>query len=210
VDLIADGAAAGIDVLAGTTTDEWGLFVHPTGMAATLDDADIDALARRLSSDGDQARRLVAVYREDLPGLDAADLFSAIQSDWSFGVPVDRLLDGHSGSHTDSARGRTFAYEFGWRPATFDGRVGACHTLEIPFVFDTLDDPWGREIRGEDAPQDLAEDMHAAWVDFIRDGDPGWPVYGPERAVRRFDERGRTPLSDPHAARREAWSGVMT
>ena len=29
-------------------------------------------------------------------------------------------------------------YEFAWRSPQFGGRLGACHALEIPFVFDTL------------------------------------------------------------------------
>jgi hypothetical protein len=30
---------------------------------------------------------------------------------------------------------RTFAYEFAWRSAAFGGALGACHGVELPFVF---------------------------------------------------------------------------
>ena len=37
------------------------------------------------------------------------------------------------------------------------------------------------------APQGLADEMHSAWVSFIKTGDPGWPVFGAERTTRLFD-----------------------
>ena len=32
----------------------------------------------------------------------------------------------------------TYLYEFAWQSPAFHGRLGGCHGLEIPFVFDTL------------------------------------------------------------------------
>jgi para-nitrobenzyl esterase len=99
-------------------------------------------------------------------------------------------------------------YEFAWRPPTYGGRLGACHTLEVPFVFDTLDDPWGIELRGQDAPRALADQMHAAWVRFVSSGDPGWPAYGDTRAVRQLSLESSL-VCDPDAYRRQAWEGVI-
>ena len=54
--------------------------------------------------------------------------------------------------------------------------LGACHGLEIPFVFDTLGN--GTEpLWGTNPPQQLADTMHAAWVAFATNGDCGWPKY---------------------------------
>ena len=67
-----------------------------------------------------------------------------------------------------------YVYQFAWRSPQFDGRLGACHALEIPFVFDTLGK--GTELLwGPDPPQPLADAMHAAWVAFASNADPGWP-----------------------------------
>jgi para-nitrobenzyl esterase len=63
--------------------------------------------------------------------------------------------------------------------------LGACHALELAFVFDTL--ATGALMAGEAAPRGLAEQMHRAWVAFGRDGDAGWPRWTPEHpAVMTF------------------------
>ena len=74
------------------------------------------------------------------------------------------------------------------------GRLGACHAVEIPFVFDTLD--LGRRqmlgaALGDNPPQHLADRMHRAWVEFATHGDPGWPRYNLQRRPRvsRFSWR---------------------
>ncbi len=97
-------------------------------------------------------------------------------------------------------------YEFGWRTPVMGGVLGACHALEIGFVFDTLDVPEGRAMTGEHPPQALAEDMHGAWVRFVTDGDPGWPAYGSERHTRRFGGHADGEvLRDPEPERRLLW-----
>ena len=98
-------------------------------------------------------------------------------------------------------------YEFAWRSPQFNGRLGACHGLEIPFVFDSL----GNETEplwGTDPPQQLADTMHAAWVAFATNGDCGWPQYDlSHRATMRFDTRSEV-VDDPRAVERELWAGV--
>lgn len=64
-------------------------------------------------------------------------------------------------------------YEFDWRAGPF----GACHAAELPFVFDTLDLPELRTangLLGPDTPRTLADEMHGAWVNFAKTGNPGW------------------------------------
>jgi para-nitrobenzyl esterase len=102
-------------------------------------------------------------------------------------------------------------YEFAWPSPAFDGRLGACHALEIPFVFDTLDLGRGQMMGGalgDRPPQQLADAMHAAWVRFAADGDPGWPRYDLERRpVKRFGIESSV-VEDPYARERTLWAGV--
>ena len=76
-------------------------------------------------------------------------------------------------------------YEFAWPSPAFGGMLGACHGLEIPFVFDTLD-LGSRQmlggLLGPNPPQTLATEMHDAWVRFVASGQPGWPRYDDWRA----------------------------
>jgi len=129
-----------------------------------------------------------------------------VLTDWWVRVPAIRLADAHA-----PGPGATFMYEFAWRSPAFGGRLGACHGLEIPFVFDTLDhgpDQMLGGALGDDPPQRLAAAVHAAWIDFAARGDPGWPRYDREhRAVQRLDT---TPgvMADPYARERALWDGI--
>ena len=87
-------------------------------------------------------------------------------------------------------------YLFTWATTAFGGRLGAMHTLEIPFVFNTLDRRPSPELTGgpPDAARLLAERMHRTWAEFAHKGDPNhdgippWPAYEPQgRATMILD-----------------------
>jgi len=98
-------------------------------------------------------------------------------------------------------------YEFAWRSPQVGGRLGACHGLEVAFVFDTLGN--GTEpLLGSDPPQQLADKMHAAWVAFATNGDCPWPKYDlSRRATMRFDGTSEV-VEDPLSAERAVCEGV--
>jgi para-nitrobenzyl esterase len=75
-------------------------------------------------------------------------------------------------------KGRSHVYEFDWRSPAIDGQLGAAHAVELPFVFDTLAAASGpRGLVGENAPQTLADSIHALWIRFATDGSLPWPEY---------------------------------
>ncbi len=208
---IAAGASADVDVLVGTNSDDWRMFPVLGGFIDQVTDAaltgPVDVYGSwSLSAFGLPAETALPAYRAAHPDGSPGDLLAAVLTDWWVRVPAVRLADAHA-----PAPARTFMYEFAWPSPAFGGRLGACHGLEIPFVFDTLD--LGTEqmlggALGENPPQQLADTIHAAWVRFAKDGDPGWPRYDLEhRATMRFD---LTPsvVEDPDARERELWSGV--
>jgi para-nitrobenzyl esterase len=207
---IAAGAGAGVDLIVGTNVDETRLFLAPSG---AIDFVPQEAPAGAVMAYGLPVESTLAAYRAAYPGAGPGELLSAIQTDWYWRIPAIRLADAHAtaadahsrGAHAQDAA--TYMYEFAWRSPQFGGRLGACHALEIPFVFDTLGSGTG-QLWGSDPPQRLADAMHAAWAAFATGGDPGWPRYDPgRRATMRFDT---TPevVDDPRAAERALWEGV--
>jgi para-nitrobenzyl esterase len=208
---IAAGAAADVDVLLGTNSDDWRMFPVLGGF---IDQVTDDALAGpvgvygswSLSAFGLAAETALPVYRAAQPDGSPGDVLARVLTDWWVRVPAIRLADAHA-----PAPAGTFMYEFAWPSPAFDGRLGACHGLEMPFVFDTLDLGTQQMLGGalgDDPPQQLADAMHGAWVRFARDGDPGWPRYDLQhRATVRF---GLTPsvVEDPYARERQLWAGV--
>lgn len=75
-------------------------------------------------------------------------------------------------------------FEFDWRSPLFGGRLGACHGLDLPFVFNTLATTTGpKGITGLDPPQDLAELIHSHWVNFASGGAPPWPQFNGDSRI---------------------------
>ncbi len=199
IDSIAAAAGAGLQLLIGTTTEEWRLFTVPTGVIDYIDEERARGLAKRQGLDPQKA---ITGYRETGPAATAGDLYSAIISDFSFRIPAIRLAEAQLRNG-----GEVRMYEFAWRSPMFDGRLGACHALELGFVFDHLD--CAGPMLGEHPPQRLADDMHRAWVNFARNGDPGWPRYETSRRpVMRFDTQGGIVVNDPASSTRQLWEGI--
>jgi para-nitrobenzyl esterase len=199
IDRIVAGAGAGIDLIVGTNADEHRLFLVPDGAIEHITD---EALAGAVAAYGLPVEATLAAYRTAHRGASAGDLLAAIQTDWYWRIPAIRLADAHA-KRTAS----TYMYEFAWRSPQFNGLLGACHAIEIAFVFDTLGN--GTEpFLGADPPQQLADTMHAAWVAFATNGDCGWPTYDrSRRATMRFDTTSEV-VEDPRSAERALWEGV--
>ena len=199
LDRIAAGSADGIDVLIGTNSDEFRLFLVPTGAVDLVDEAGFRAAAAGYGLEPGEA---LATYRETCPDGTPGDLLAALITDWYYLLPAIRLAEAVAGRG-----GNTYLYEFAWASTAFDGKLGACHTAEMPFVFDNLDDPAQVPVLGPEPPQHLADLMHSAWVSFATDGDPGWAAYDlHSRDTMRFDTSSKI-VSDPASRRRSLWTG---
>lgn len=79
-----------------------------------------------------------------------------------------------------AASGRSaWAYRFDYAPSA---AWGACHCIEIPFVFGTLaafgDAPMLQGMQASHAAQ-LSRDMQSNWLAFIRGGSPSWQAATP-------------------------------
>ncbi len=202
LDRIAAGVGAGIEVLVGTNADEHRAMLVPSG---EIDRVTPDSLAKSVADYGLPVDATLFAYRAAHPGASSGDLLAAIRTDWYWRIPAIRLADAHA-----QGGSVTYMYEFAWHSPEFDGLFGACHGLEIAFVFDTLDKkfkPFMGPLLGTDPPQQLADKMHAAWVAFATNGDCGWPKYDlRRRATMRFDLTSAV-VDDPHSAERTLWEG---
>ncbi len=129
----------------------------------------------------------------DQPGGMAGQL-AHLWTTMLFRVPIVRWA---------AARGDvpTWLYDFRYRP---DGDGLALHCADLPFTWDCLGAERAAALVGAGAPQDLADAMHGAWVEFIRTHAAPWrawdeagvamvfadpsqagPAFGLERALAR-------------------------
>jgi para-nitrobenzyl esterase len=196
---IAAGEGAGVDLMVGTNREEQRLFMVPSG---AIDHITKDILGMAVAGYRLPANA-VELYSTARPGATAGDLLAAISTDWFFRIPAVRLAETHSKNG-----GSAHVYEMAWRSPLYGGRLGACHALEIGFVFDTLDAEWTDRLAGPNPPQSIADEMHRAWVAFARTGDPGWETYDAgRRTVMRFDSSSGV-VDDPDGAERLLWDGI--
>ncbi|WEO94231.1 carboxylesterase family protein [Streptomyces sp. FXJ1.172] len=200
-DAVGSGAARGIEMMLGWNRDEYRLFMARRGELGRVD-AGRAAWALELFGAAAGGER---GYRGAYPGLGAEELYEQVCSDWMCRMPTLALLEAHT-----AAGGRAFAYELRWPAPAFGGRLGACHGLDVPLVFGTLDAPLARQMLGPGPAPDAAElsrRMRSAWVRFAATGDPGWPAYGTDGRRTRVFDRSDTLSGDPLRPSRELWKG---
>ncbi|HEY2734717.1 MAG TPA: carboxylesterase family protein, partial [Polyangiales bacterium] len=207
---IANGSAADIDLIVGTNRDEWNYFLFLTEpRKRQIDEIALrKILEHRLPGHGVRA---IALYRDLLgPDAEAWQLYSAIETDRVFRVPALRLAEAQA-----SVNPNTFVYQFDYGSPLFDRAMGACHALEIPFVFGQMATLFGRTFAGDEpAGAHLSELMSNAWANFARNGDPNpglepeWPRYEPtRRSTLHFDANIRVE-DDPFAPLRSFWEAL--
>jgi para-nitrobenzyl esterase len=208
------GHAAGVDLLVGTTRDEWKLFGFLDPSIAKLDEA---GLAGRLAPQvggEDAAARVLEAYRAPREGGAATpqDLFFAIETDRVFRIPAIRLAEAQQHHHDG-----VYMYLFTWESPMMGGALGSCHAIELPFVFGQIGAD-GSElfVGGGPEAERLAAQTMDAWLAFARSGDPRhdglpggrWPAYEPSR--RSTMRLGRETICEdaPADGERAVWDGL--
>lgn len=192
-------------LLVGSTLEEWKLFgVMDPGVQAY----DLNKVRERVGQlVGAGGEALVEGYRDGMPEASAPELFMAIQTDRLFRMPGVRLAE----QQASAGGAPAYQYLFDWASPIMDGAFGACHAIELGFVFGTHEDGQLGNFFGTGADaRALAERTMAAWTRFAHDGHPGedWPAYGPGSRISARFGRQDARLDDERGALRELWSGI--
>ena len=184
VDALANGAAAGVPLVAGTTADEMRLFVPPDAEPAPREQL-VRRVARYLRIDEPAAVPIIDDYARALGTDDSNEIGRAVISDNEMQVPCRAVLEAHA------PHGPTYTYCFTWEGPN----VGACHGIDIPFPFGNFVEGWDAFVGLDDDGRALSQTMQRAWAAFARDGDPGWPSYPAARVFgREVHDEGAHPL----------------
>jgi para-nitrobenzyl esterase len=204
IELIRDGAAAGVPILLGSNRDEFTLF------AMFLGDGVLEAVKspvrKRLGDD--ELARVLALYRDARADHDERRAWIDLVGDVAFRVPMIRLAEAQAG------RGEAvWMYRFDWTSTAFEGRLGAAHAIELPFVWSKLDLSFSAVLLGADlaGARALGQQMHDTWATFVRTGAPDggglppWPRYDEPRRATMLLDRTCAVVDDPGAATRAVW-----
>ena len=204
---IENGSTAGKELLAGTTRDEMLLFALLDPKHQTLTEEELVKRATRAFGDAAGAARAIATYRGNRPDATPGEISSAIQTDYVFRSSMNELVDKHQGD--------AFVYLFEYCSPVMGGKLGSCHALEIPFVFNALDAPGADQFSGPPTAEmrELAFAMNEAWTNFARSGRPQstllpeWPPFDDQRRTMVFDIESRV-IEDPLGNERLLWLGA--
>ncbi len=212
IEAVRGGSAAGIPVLAGSTLDEWKLLAPSDPALLTLDAAGLQE--RLVAAVGDSAAaRIGETYTKAVTqrGIEATppEVFIATETDRVFRMPALQLAEAQREQNTPA-----YNYLFTWKSPAMGGMLGACHALELGFVFGTLDSANNRAFSGSGTECDaLANTIQDAWLAFARSGNPStkalgdWPAYGPARETMILGASCGLEEA-PYEAERSAWDGL--
>ena len=134
--LVDEDAARGIDLLLGWTRDEYRLWLVPGGLLERVDRLGAVALAGAMARCHCGAE-VPRGYRALHPEAGTAEIVGQ--------MVTDHLLRRPAAPPADARPGTSYVYEFAW-PSNLPG-LGACHALELGFVFDTGDARVGQARR---------------------------------------------------------------
>src|ERR1043165_7095027 len=133
---------------------------------------------RRFGSSRARRGRGMDVYKAGRPNASRLDLALIVETDASAfrrGTDLEAERKGVPG------QAPVYVYRFQWYSPVSGGRLRAMHCMDIPFVFDNLDN--SQSITGGGADRRaLADAMTRAWVAFARSGNPnhsGLPRWQP-------------------------------
>jgi len=108
-------------------------------------------------------------------------------------------------------------YQVDWESPARRGALGACHAIEIPFVFGTVGKTGNDRMSGTGPDADrLAEQMMDAWISFARTGEPGhdgigeWPAYDTEDRQTMIFGRQCGTQAAPFEEERAVWESMVT
>lgn len=124
-----------------------------------------------------------------------------VLSDAIFRAPVARW------AQLRSAQGSpTWVYDFRWESRS-PSVGGAGHCLDLPFGFDILGGPGVEEATGE-APQSLADAVHADWLAMITTGAVDAPRRGPQRQTIVYGADASRSIGTAYEREEELWAEV--
>jgi para-nitrobenzyl esterase len=208
---IAEGSAAGIALLQGTTKDEFRYWIHYDKTLASiaphvLFEKHAPDLAAQLGTGLDT---IVNQYKRSFPSAGSGDISLMLATDAAFWIPHVRLAEAQAG------HANTWMYQFTWPSPEDNGLYGSPHAIEMPFVFHNLKAPNVVEEMGPEPPVMLADIMNAAWIAFVKTGSPQtsalpeWPTYSMDkRATMMFDKKSQV-VNDPNSTFRLLYRGVI-
>ncbi|MEI9851901.1 MAG: carboxylesterase family protein [Sphingomonas sp.] len=190
-----------IPMMIGWNAQEMSFFMGNDDAGFALDEA--GARERFQGFLGDKAEAAYALYARRYPDASPSRRYIQAWSDYSLMLPVLALADRKAAA----GGGATYAYRLDRESPALGGKLGALHSSEAPYVFDTVANA-AAMTGGTPEAHALARAMSGAWTRFAATGDPNggglphWPAYAvATRPIMLFGDASAA-ANDPQAEER--------
>lgn len=209
VEAVREGAARGIALLNGVNHDEYNYFALFNPGLKTMPLETFFTVAPDLKERvNNRKEEVLEFYRNRLKGAEEGGQTLECVTDVMFHVPHMQFSD------AQSAYAKVWLYSFDWR-SNAQKDLGACHAIELPFVFQNFDSPLAGQIVGPHPPMALSDAMQDAWIAFARAGDPNhaglpnWPSYDTERRATMIFNTACELKEDPDKEVRQFYQDLL-
>lgn len=194
LEALAKGAGRDVEILIGTNREEMNIYFVPSRVRAKIGRLLSWFMVSR-SVKG--AKAILDDYGYRDRKVKAGDMLSEAMHDLVFRLPARHFAARHQGP--------THFYEFDWKSPAFGGALGACHALEVPFVFNNLACCSGdKGFVGPNPPQALADRIQSLWVGFAKGQGLPWAQYDAETRQVHWLHAGET-ITDPDMPAARHW-----
>ena len=198
----APAISADIPVLIGSNKDEMTIFQASEPWFGKLSEEHLQTQVAKIP----KGPALLEAVREIYPDYSPTHLFSVISSTrFTFG---SQLLAERKAAQKKAS---VYMYLLAWETPVNNGMLRTPHTLDMPFMFDTVDKSLALVGPGP-GPQKMADQMSSAWIAFAKTGNPNtrevpdWPPYdGVNRATMVFNLESKV-VNDPNSSIRKILS----
>ena len=218
MEAIKNGIASEIELIIGTNQDEYKLYSASLPDSNQVDEKRLLNMVRRIlgifGRDETDAAEMINTYKSARQGklpTDPVNVRDAIMTDLRFRIPALRMAEAQAPHQAN-----LFTYLFTYQTPVMGGKLGACHGLEIPFVFGTLGEKERAIYPKRDVDTDkLSEKMMAAWASYARSGDPShggiptWGDYDLENRKTMLFGLDINLVDDPFGQERQTWDGLF-
>jgi para-nitrobenzyl esterase len=170
-----------IKLLVGSTADEYKLWSELEPYFLTLTKVKLDKRLKKLFSQKSISNIKAQYLDKSLGEHSYKNTLSNIMTDWTFGVHILNLLEMNPST--------TFGYQFNMKSPLLEGRLGAYHGSELPYLF-------GSWIKFPDLCSSeakfVSDFLQASWTNFAKTGSPSsdqffWPSYLKENSVAQIN-----------------------
>ena len=213
-----NGECQDIDFMIGSNLEEAKLFtaLDPSMMNLSEEEWEkrIFGFLALMGIKAEKSKEMVETYRMAREGKYSTankEIANAIITDMMFRISTIDLLEAQSKHQINN-----YNYMFTWPSPGFGGNLGACHAVEIPFVFNRFDIPGMDQFCGTGPEaRALGEKIIDAWISFARTGNPNheglpdWPAYDIEKRATMSLGKECKIINAAFDKEREVWKGIL-